>query len=105
MVFCVKCGFEIIVESASFCPKCGSHTLSTFEKLETVTDYVSKQSSIIPASKSRWWYLLPIFFSIIGGIIAYFVLRHDDSRLAKNCLIVGVIMFAVGFFVGFFVGL
>lgn len=103
MVFCVKCGFEITIESGSFCPKCRSHKLSRSEEPET--DYVSKQSSIVTISKSRWWYLLPIFFSIIGGIIAYFVLRHDDPRLAKNCLVVGGIMFAVGFFVGFFVGL
>ena len=27
---------------------------------------------------------------LIGGIIAYFVLRHDDPRKAKNCLYLGI---------------
>jgi len=104
MVFCINCGFDITEESAKFCPKCGSKTLSNSEKPNT-TDYVSRQSAIIPPSKSKWWYLLPIFFSIIGGVIAYFVLKKDDAKLAKNCLIVGVIMFMLGFVIGMFVGL
>lgn len=39
--------------------------------------------------RSRAWYLLPIFLGIVGGVIAYFVLRQDDNQLAKNCLYLG----------------
>jgi cytochrome bd-type quinol oxidase subunit 1 len=46
--------------------------------------------------RSRAWYLLPIFFSIIGGVIAYFVLRDDDPKKAKNCLWLGIILTAIG---------
>ena len=28
--------------------------------------------------RSNWWYLVPIFLGLIGGIIAYFALRNDD---------------------------
>ena len=42
--------------------------------------------------RSNWWYLLPIFFSLIGGIIAYFAIRHDDPRKAKKCLYLGIIL-------------
>ena len=42
--------------------------------------------------RSRWWYLLPIFLAIVGGVIAYFVLRHDDPGKAKNCLFLGIIL-------------
>ena len=42
--------------------------------------------------RSNWWYLLPIFFSLIGGIIAYFAIRHDDRRKAKKCLYLGIIL-------------
>ena len=45
--------------------------------------------------RSGWWYLLPIFFNIIGGVIAYFVLRDDDPRKAKNCLWLGIILTAI----------
>ena len=53
--------------------------------------------------RSKWWYLLPIFVNIIGGLIAYFVLRHDDPKKARNCLIIGCSIFAVniGISVGF----
>lgn len=98
MVFCIKCGFQIIDESDKFCPKCGSQTLSTSEKPEI--NYVSRQSSVIPPSRSNWWYLLPIFLGIIGGLIAYFVLKKDDVKLAKNCLFVGIAMMVLGLLIG-----
>ena len=42
--------------------------------------------------RSRVWYLLPIFFDIIGGIIAYVALRNDDPKKARNCLYLGFIL-------------
>ena len=45
-------------------------------------------------NRSKLWYILPIFFSIVGGIIAYFVIREDDPSKAKNCLWLGIILFA-----------
>ena len=50
----------------------------------------------IHSPRSNWWFLLPIFLAIIGGIIAYFVLRHDDPGKARNCLYLGIILTAVG---------
>ncbi|KAF6241983.1 hypothetical protein C6988_10660 [Nitrosopumilus sp. b1] len=47
--------------------------------------------------RSNWWFLLPIFMGLIGGIIAYFVLRHDDPKKAKNCLYLGIILAVIGF--------
>jgi uncharacterized membrane protein len=46
--------------------------------------------------RSNWWYLLPIFLGIIGGIIAYFALRRDDREKAKKCMYLGLILLAVG---------
>lgn len=46
--------------------------------------------------RSNWWFLLPIFLGLIGGIIAYFVLRRDDPRKAKNCLYLGIALAAIG---------
>ena len=45
--------------------------------------------------RSNWWYLLPIFFSIFGGLISYFAIRHDDPKKARNCLIVGIVLFVI----------
>lgn len=95
MVFCTNCGFNIIEEPSNFCPKCGTHTTTVTEKTET-SDYVSRGSSIVPPARSNWWYLLPIFFSVIGGVIAYFILRKDSPKLAMNCFIVGLILTVIG---------
>ena len=45
-----------------------------------------------PKIKSKWWYLLPIFLGVIGGIIAWMALKSFDRKMAKNCLILGVIL-------------
>ena len=42
--------------------------------------------------RSNWWYLVPILFGIIGGIIGYFALRRDAPEKAKKCLYIGLIL-------------
>lgn len=44
--------------------------------------------------RSRWWFLLPIFGNLPGGVIAYCAIRHDDPDKAKNCLLLGLLLFA-----------
>jgi len=47
-------------------------------------------------SRSNVWYLLPIFVGMIGGIIAYLVIRKDDPHKAKNCIYIGIVMMVIG---------
>ena len=42
--------------------------------------------------RSNRWYLLPICLGVIGGIIAYLVLRKDDSDKARDCVIWGIVI-------------
>ena len=49
--------------------------------------------------RSNWWYILPILFGIIGGIIAYFAIRKDDRQKGKKCLYIGLVLFAIGIIV------
>jgi len=46
--------------------------------------------------RSNAWFLLPIFFGLIGGIIAFFILRQSDSRKARNCLYLGIVFMIIG---------
>jgi cytochrome bd-type quinol oxidase subunit 1 len=48
--------------------------------------------------------LLPIFFGMIGGIIAYFILRKDDPRKARNCLYVGIVFMIMGIILNIVLG-
>lgn len=52
---------------------------------------------------SRLWYLAPVFLGLVGGVIAYFILRKDDHKLAKRCLLVGILFTIIPFAVGIFV--
>ena len=63
----------------------------------SVVDYKKRK-------RSKWWFLLPIFFDIVGGLIAYFVLKEDDKQLARNCLWLGVILTAIGIVIGIIFG-
>jgi len=50
---------------------------------------------------SAIWYLLPILFGIIGAIIAYFVLKSRSPKMAKNCLIIGIVLSIIGIAISF----
>ena len=49
--------------------------------------------------RSRAWYLVPIFFGLIGGIIAYFEIRRDDPQKAKKCLWVVIFLTVINIIV------
>ena len=53
--------------------------------------------------RSNAWFLLPIFFGIIGGIIAFFILRSDDPRKARNCLYLGLAFMIFGILLNIFI--
>jgi len=53
--------------------------------------------------RSNFWFLLPIFLGLIGGIIAYFVLRQDDPKKAKNCLYLGIVLAIIGMMINILV--
>ena len=41
---------------------------------------------------SRAWYLLPIFLGWVGGLIMFFVIKDENRKMAKNGLILGVLL-------------
>ncbi|MBI3639534.1 MAG: signal peptidase I [Thaumarchaeota archaeon] len=57
-------------------------------------------------TRSPLWYELPLLFFIIGGLIAYFKIRKDDPRKARNCLLLGILLtvplvIVLGLFIAF----
>jgi Ca2+/Na+ antiporter len=69
---CDVCGTII---SENRCPNCNN-----------IHDNQKKKGS------AGWWYLLSILFGLIGGIIGYVALRHENPGAASNCLIIGVVI-------------
>ena len=54
--------------------------------------------------RSNWWYLLPLFFGFIGGIIAYFCLKNDDIVKARTCICIPIVCLGfVGGIISYFI--
>ncbi len=45
-----------------------------------------------------WWYLVPVLFGLLGGIIMYVALRNEDEGMASEGLFVGLVITVVGVF-------
>lgn len=82
---CNQCGLEV-PDNYKFCPKCGAEIM--------LTNKPALAKGERRHTKSR--YLLPIVLGIIGGLIAYFWVRNEDPKLARNCLILGFIISLIG---------
>ena len=41
--------------------------------------------------RSEWWYLLPLLFGLLGGLVAYFVVKEDNRRMANLCVAIGLV--------------
>ena len=46
-------------------------------------------------TRSNFWYVLPIFGGIIGGMISWLAIRYDDPKKGRNCLILGAVLSAI----------
>ena len=81
-MFCQGCG-RAIAETASVCPNCGAQVKGM------------AMSNVAPSNAAQHvsgaWYLLPFFFGIIGGIIAWAVNKDKDPKRARNLLIFGLL--------------
>ena len=56
---------------------------------------IERTTSLHEKTPSKAWYLLPIFFGLIGGLIMFFVLKDEDRRMAKKGAVVGIILTVV----------
>ncbi len=41
---------------------------------------------------SKLWWLLPIFFTILGGVVAYVANRGTSPKTARHMLILGIVI-------------
>lgn len=48
---------------------------------------------------SDFWYLLPIVFGLLGGIIGYVGVKDRDPDMARNILLIGFVLTLIGFVV------
>ena len=81
-MFCQSCG-RAIAETAAVCPNCGAPVKGM------------AMSNVAPSNAAQHvsgaWYLVPLFFGILGGIIAWAVNKDKDPKRARNLLIFGLL--------------
>jgi len=94
-LFCNNCGSKIL-ENTQFCTECGS-SLNNSPQTNSSTQ---SQYPIQGGKPSAAWYLLPIFFSVIGGIISWACIRDRDPHMAKNNLILGILLTVIPIIIG-----
>jgi len=100
MAFCPSCGKEVSPQ-ALYCPNCGNN-------LRQATPPAQPTESV-----SALYWLLPLFFAFLGGIVAYVVVKDRNPKEAGHLLIFGLVWtfaaailaaalfyFAFGFFGG-----
>ena len=89
---CNSCGAKII-DNNQFCTECGAHNTSVqppppqYQQQPPPPQYPGHSGK-----PSAAYWLLPIFLQIIGGIIAWVAIHDRDPRMAKNNLILGIVL-------------
>ena len=76
-----------VLESEKFCPNCGAKVNSK----AVICPSCGVQQPVGRENVSRLWYLVPLFFFFIGGIVAWAVNKDRDPKKARNMLIFGII--------------
>ncbi len=90
---CPNCGQEITEEWMSkkdYCSNCGAKLAVENEKLVVVAAEETKQKP------TKLWYLAPILFSVIGGVIGYMAVADRDKKMAMLLLVIGVVLTIIG---------
>jgi hypothetical protein len=94
---CVSCGKMVCIacrtelQEKVYCQPCANKLfvhkdLVQPAKVETVVTAPTIQSV------SGWWWLLPIFFLWLGGLIAWAVNKSKDPRKSKSMLVWGIVL-------------
>ena len=75
---------------------CGGFVVSYTTKNAIKGHKSFKQHLVYGGSTVISYGLIGGLFGLIGGIIAYFVLRQDAPKKAKNCLYLGIVLAIIG---------
>ena len=86
--YCRKCGATNPADS-SFCESCGAGLSAG--KAEAGTGSRAQPIRAVGSTSGAWW-LLPIFFTWLGGLIAWAVVRDKDPGKARSMLILGIVL-------------
>ena len=107
--FCTSCGAELR-SGSSFCGKCGTTVEQGYSNPQPAYNNFQGNRRLSPhvhsgGKPSAAWWLLPLFLGWLGGIIAWIGVKDRDPRMAKKCLILGIIPSVIAIAIIAFIGL
>ena len=113
MLFCQNCG-KSLADQAMFCPNCGQPTRlvpvqpqpQQYVPVQPLPQqYVPVQPQYQPVQNvSGAWYLVPFFFLLLGGIVAYIAVKDRNRGMANNLLIFGIVWSVVAVIFWYVIG-
>jgi uncharacterized membrane protein YvbJ len=91
--YCKKCGNKLELEDA-FCDRCGAKQkmVVTLDQQETIAKPGDAKSGFTQTKPTSLWYLLPVCFSVLGGIIGYVAVKDENKKMADDLLIIGIVI-------------
>lgn len=98
VVYCSSCGTANAAGS-KFCNSCGAN-LSPGQVAAAPSPPLPPPSAAhspvanttpkVPGKTSGAWWLLPLFFGLVGGLVAWALVRETDNSKAKRLLFFGI---------------
>jgi hypothetical protein len=87
-IFCTHCGAGN-PQGSAFCNKCGTATQPGVQPAQAAPVQQPRVAQVQPATKKNYfaYWLLPIFFALVGGLIAWAALRKENPSLANRLLL------------------
>ncbi len=66
------------------------------------TNFLKKHDVINDRKPTNQLYLLSIFLGLFGGVLMYLIARKDNKKMAKNGLVLGIIIELIGLLISVF---
>lgn len=106
--FCIMCGASLAVATAdlssaaattsagqNYCPECGALHTKDSSFCSKCGSRLGEESIGLPYSPAKtetsWaWWLVPIFFGWLGGLVGWLAVRRDNGAKAKRLLWLGI---------------
>jgi ribosomal protein L40E len=96
-IYCMKCGTKL-PNDALFCMKCGLEFSKESKKCCASSEKPIRNSST-DSKPSGAWYLAPILFGFLGGIMGYFAVKTDDEKMANDLIVTGIATSLILYFI------
>ena len=74
-----------MADDAVFCQACGHSNAAPAQAMGSVRTGGSSRANAL-------WWLLPVFFGVLGGAVSYLAVRDQNLKIARWMLVLGAVL-------------